>query len=54
MTDPFKERDREENDPTESPFARPNVMTGYPLSPDEKKHVERLAERDDTKNGRQE
>jgi len=38
-------------DPASSPFERPEVMTGYPLSPEEKKHVDEVAESDDEKGG---
>lgn len=44
---PHQERDGKENEPATSPFSHPNVMTGYPLSPEEKRHVERLSRRDD-------
>ena len=30
--------------PDTSPFSRPGVMTGYPLSADEKAHVEQVIE----------
>ncbi|MGH3041375.1 MAG: hypothetical protein ACRDNG_06515 [Gaiellaceae bacterium] len=30
--------------PSTSPFTRPGVMTGYPLSRDEQEHVDRLAD----------
>jgi hypothetical protein len=47
------ERDQEDHavepqpDPSTSPFARPGVMSGYPLSRDEQEHVDRLAKRDE-------
>lgn len=31
-----------------SPFERPRIMTGYPLSPREKEHVERLVNEAET------
>lgn len=31
-----------ESTPASSPFERPNIMTGYPLSPGEKKQVDRV------------
>jgi hypothetical protein len=34
------------SDPSSSPFEHPGVMTGYPLSPDEQKHVDQVADRD--------
>jgi hypothetical protein len=47
------ERDHEDQevepqrDPSTSPFSRPAVMSGYPLSRDEQEHVDRLAQRDE-------
>ena len=34
----------EQSPGSQSPFERPDVMTGYPLSPDEQKRVDRLVE----------
>ena len=31
-------------EPDESPFDAPEVMTGYPLSPDEQERVDRIVE----------
>lgn len=39
----------ERPDPASSPFDRPEVMTGYPLSPEEKRHVDEVAESNDQK-----
>lgn len=34
--------------PSSSPFGRPKIMTGYPLSPAEKKQVDRVVEEAET------
>lgn len=34
--------------PSSSPFERPKIMTGYPLSPAEKKQVDRVVEEAET------
>jgi hypothetical protein len=45
--------DEREPSTAASPFAHPSVMTGYPLSPDEQEHVDRLANREETRGGEQ-
>ena len=36
--------DRPDPAPSASPFDQPKIMTGYPLSPAEKKEVDRVVE----------
>lgn len=42
-----RQGDERESSTGASPFTHPTVMTGYPLSPDEQGHVDRVANREE-------